>query len=342
MILFDKTKQLVRGYRLYRHYRKKYGEDTTLFLCRGKSGDIFLYFRFLKAYLDKHGITRYVFIGDCKNMGKIKELYPELTGDCVSLPERDGAALQLLYCVMGDKPLGMVLNLMWDIDLPMGRCATRLTQPFTFTDSYNWFLLGMDSDAARATEAKFAAMTPVLQQQMDKEGYVKGRTVILSPYAYCVKNLPPEFWQLLAKDLKSRGYTVFVMLDPKTEANQFGVPGTFFTYKNSAAVLQYAGHFVGLRSGFCDIISGSVCNKVILYPKQPEEFDCWSHRADKAFSGFAEMGLASDAEEITLPFARDISNHEAETEDLPRRMSEDREVTARILRRFPYLEQAVE
>ena len=32
-------------------------------------------------------------------------------------------------------------------------------------------------------------------------------------------------------------------------------------------ILEYAGYFIGVRSGFCDIILNAACKKIILYPE---------------------------------------------------------------------------
>lgn len=328
----------VYGYWLCKYIRWKYGKDTHIFLVRGKTGDVYLYFRFLYAYLQKNQIENYVLAGDAKGLQIIAKLYPYIGGRCICMSYRAGVSMQTVYCLFGPKKLNMTLSLMWDVELPYNRCAVRLTDPFNYIDSYYWFLFDLDRSHTEPVQAQFAPMNKKLESWLIKSGYKKGRTVILSPMAYCVRPLSPMFWRLLGKNLKSRGYTVFVMLDQQEE-NVFGFPKTFFPYEDSAAVLEYAGHFIGLRSGFCDIISQAECNKVILYPVKPKEFDGSVHRADLGYSSLKEMELCDDAAEITVPFARNIVSSEPETEDIPRRFEEDRALLERIMGRFPVLEK---
>lgn len=333
--LIQGTRRAIRGYWICKKIRLKYGKDTYIFITRGKTGDIYLYFRFLKNFIEKNKIEKYVLIGDCKNMTAIKKLYPYIDAPCIETSEYIGLCLQTAYCFFGAENLNVSLSLMWDVDLPVNRCATRLTQKFNFIDSYYWFLFDLDRSYAKPIEAQFSAIDDKIKSFLDKKGVIKGKTVIISPYAYCVRLLPECFWELLAKNLKNLGYNVFFMLDEKTESNNFGFPSLFFKYIDSMAVLEYAGHFIGLRSGFCDIISGAKCNKVILYPVVPETFDGSVHRADADYSSFKNMELANDAHEITVPFARDICNNEPENENLYSRLIEDKKMIADILKCFP-------
>lgn len=314
----------VQGYLICRWIRLKYGKDTYIFLTRGKTGDIFLYFRFLDAFLKKNNIKKYILIGDCKNLKAIKKLYPYITSPCIETSERTGIALQMAYCLFGRDNLKMSLSLMWDVDLIYNRCATRLTSKFNFIDSYYWFLFDLDREKTQIVKAQFKKIDSELEENFKKQGMVRGRTVILSPYAYCVRCLSPLFWRMIGKDLQNKGYTVVVMLDKNKEKNDFGFPDVFFKYIDSQAALEYAGHFIGLRSGFCDIIAGSACNKIILYPTVPKKFDGSVHRADLEYSSLKKMELSDDCTELTVPFARDISNLEPETEDLELRIREDK------------------
>lgn len=329
----------IYGYCLCKYLRFRYGNNTHIFLARGKTGDIYLYFRFLNAFLKGNGIENYILIGDCKNLSAVKALYPNITGRCIETSEWIGLALQTAYCLFGGKTLRMELSLMWDVDLPVNRCVVRLTNRFNFIDSYYWFLFHLDRSKTAVTPAQFRKMDPELEKTLSGQGYIHGKTVILSPYAYCVRPVSPLFWRMLGKDLEKRGYKVFVMLDEKTEINCFGFPSVFFKYRDSVAVLEFAGHFIGLRSGFCDIISGAKCNKVILYPTLPEEFDGSVHRADLDYSSLTAMELAdpSTVTECVVPFARNVTDWRPETEDFPMRMKEDKLLIRTISEKFPRL-----
>lgn len=328
-----KTLLVLYGAQRFLRVRWRYGKKTFIFLCRGKTGDIFLYFRFLPAFLKQHHIEKFVLIGDCKGMKNIQKLYPEIQADCIPLSSIAGRAMQEAYCFLEMDRRNCALSLMWDQALLFNRCMVRMTMPFNFIDSYYWFLFDLDRERSRPTHATFASMTVELKEKLDKMGVVPGRTVILSPVAYCVKTMEPLFWRLIGRDLEARGYRVFVMLS-EDEENEYGFPRIFFPYRDSAAVLQYAGHFIGLRSGFCDIISEIPCNQVILYPKQKDELDYTNHRVDLGYSSLKTMELSNDATEIEAPFVLEIANNESVCEDFKQNLSDRQHVIASILRRF--------
>lgn len=334
------AEKAIRGYLMCKKIRRKYGKDAHIIITRGKIGDIYLYFRFLKTYLEKNGIENYVMVGDCKNITSIQKLYPNIKGPCIPTSEYMGGCLQNAYCLWGSEKLNCTLSLMWDVDLPFNRCATRLTDRFNFIDSYYWFLFDLDREKTEPTQAHFEQLSPERIQQLETAGFQKGKTVVISPFAYCVRCLPHLFWELLGKDLQNRGYTVLFMVDPVHEKNEFGFPRVFFKYAESVPVLEYAGHFIGLRSGFCDIISSAVCQKVILYPTKPKLFDGGAYRADVMFSGLKEMELSEDAAEIVVPFARNIGDFEPEEENLTLRFAEEYRLIEQILRNFPDLKRS--
>ena len=331
------VREILAGYKTYKQIKSKYGEDAYIFFIRGKTGDIYLYFRFLEAYIEKNNITNYIFTGDGKGITSILKLYPKLKAPFVPIRIKEGNALQKFYCFLGANLPDMTLSLMWDVGLPYNRCTIRMIDRFNFIDSYYWFLFDLDRPNVSPTKACFRTLDNQLKRELRNRGMVPGRTVIISPYAYCVKAVSPLFWILLAKDLEMRGYKVFVMLEPRVERNEFKLKEIFFSYEDSAAVLEYAGHFIGLRSGFCDIVSDAKCNKVILYPTRPIEFFGAYHRGDIEYSGLKNMELCDECGEYTGPFIRNIGDPTPQTEDIDLKIEEETRFINEILERFPVI-----
>lgn len=99
------------------------------------------------------------------------------------------------------------------------------------------------------------------------QGLIKGKTVILAPYANSIEELPIQFWELLVERLLAYNYYVFT-----------NIIGTQKPVKKSKAIeiplnqignyLDYAGYFVSLRSGLCDVAGRSMCKKIVLFREQ--------------------------------------------------------------------------
>lgn len=327
--------KIIHGYKLIHNLRKHYGNKCRFFLVRGKTGDIWLYLRFLYSYLIQNDIKHYVLIGDGKGLKAISKLYSYIHADIISTSYYDAISLQTTWCFIGSKKLNMDLSLMWDVELLYNRSAVRMLNPFTFTDSFYWFLFNLDKTKAIPVLPKFNELTLDKEKELKSIGIKKGRTVIISPYAYCVRPIYEEFWILLAKDLEKKGYSVFMMLDSKNEENNFGFPDIFPTYADVSATLEYAGYFIGLRSGFCDIISGCNCNKVILYPTKMDKFDGPFHRSEIEYSSLSNMELCNNANEIECHFCRNPGDLKPEIENFEERIKENKKLITKILSNFP-------
>ena len=123
-------------------------------------------------------------------------------------------------------------------------------------------------------------------------GFRPGRTVLLSPYANAFHSSlgETEFWGLLAQRLQERGYDVAT----NCAADELPIAGTIpfcVPYGELLTFLQYAGGFVGIRSGLCDIAgSTEQCSMVILYERNVGiSMDMWSLK---------KMGLQRTAVEL--------------------------------------------
>lgn len=94
---------------------------------------------------------------------------------------------------------------------------------------------------------------------------IKGKTVILSPYAGTMRKLPYTFWIRLVKALQKEEYCICTNVAGDNELPIEGTIGVFCPYAKMISFVENAGYFVGLRSGLLDIIESANCRKVGLY-----------------------------------------------------------------------------
>jgi len=103
------------------------------------------------------------------------------------------------------------------------------------------------------------------RQYIGLQDICKGKTVILSPYAKSVTVLPERIWQDIVQYYKGKGYQCFT----NAVGDEQALKGTL---KISPAicelqsVAEYAGTFIGIRSGICDVLKYAECKKIALYP----------------------------------------------------------------------------
>lgn len=93
----------------------------------------------------------------------------------------------------------------------------------------------------------------------------KGKAVILSPYAKSVPALPDSVWEQIVGEYTERRFQCFtnVVGDEKPLTGTFPISPAIAEMQS---LVEYAGTFIGIRSGLCDILRYSECYKVALYP----------------------------------------------------------------------------
>ena len=99
----------------------------------------------------------------------------------------------------------------------------------------------------------------------DKSIFDKGNSLILAPYAKSVVKIRESFWTNIAEQHLSKGKKVFTNVSddelPITGTNPINIP-----LDEMIDAVQYAGFFVGIRSGLCDVINYSNCDKTVVFP----------------------------------------------------------------------------
>jgi len=231
--------------------------DMHLFICPyAGTGDIYLVGMYLEKYIKQRNITNYVLTVIGKGCEKIANLF-EL--NCINLSQRDTEDLLLFSRVVG-----------------LGKCKVRI-----LNDGYLQVMVkrmrgykGVDfhtmfQNCVFEVDEKLADVS-INQQNADDlfEQYnlIKGKTVLLSPYANTIYSMPNEFWENLADELVNSGYTVCTNSCGENEPPIKGTEGVFIPYNKVVDFLDKAGCFVGMRSGLCDIVSSTKAKMVVLYP----------------------------------------------------------------------------
>lgn len=102
---------------------------------------------------------------------------------------------------------------------------------------------------------------------LKKNGLVRNKSVILAPYANSVHELPIQFWELLTKKLFDMGYFVFTNIVGNQKVIK-GSKGLDIPINQLGNYLEYAGYFVSLRSGLCDVVGRSKCKQIIIFRNQ--------------------------------------------------------------------------
>lgn len=286
---------LLRAYRgrsYYKALKNRYG-DVPIFICPYTgTGDIYLIGTFWQEYIKRNNINDYVFVVISNACKKVANLFGIKNIEVVKKKEYASYLIQYhLY-----DPENVKLKLLNDC---WAQVHTNQVEWFRgykglyFTDLFRRFVFELPNDI-KPKHPTFRDESEKVKKVFDENGLIPQRTVILSPYSNTLSDLPTEFWENLASVLINKGYKVATNSGGKTEPAIKGTSGVFFPLDIAPQIIEEAGTFIGVRSGFCDVISGTKAKKIILYDKRNRFY------MGSAFEYFSLKGmeLCDDAIEI--------------------------------------------
>ena len=299
--------KVIKGFNL----RKKIGQQE-LIVCQYGTGDVYYACALLPGYLRANEIARYTLaIPDgqsCFNVARLFDI-PDVRG--YSLQEI--SSLYKAWELLGSKRLRIrpVLN----VGSRLPKKLVPAQDDGGVPEWYHWL---------NCMRYQYFAVTGVCALTAPKQrpyrevvehysqfGINEGRTVLLAPYANAFTSVlatQTDFWPQLAERLKRAGYDVLTNCSGEEQP----VSGTLpicVSYQELIPFLNYAGQFVAIRSGLCDIAgSAQHCRMVMLYEAgsgiRPE---MWSLKkmgihhqcTDLLFTGSVENLLTQTLQAVT-------------------------------------------
>lgn len=289
-----KFRQVEEGYRFYTELTANDPEGFWIFLCPYPgTGDIYMACMYLDAYLDREGIRDYAVVVTAESCRKTARLFGIDDIRKVSQDELTGMLKAWEFLGTGKMRIKPLLYWGWRTK----RCLYADEYPqITFNEMFLYDVFGLTSEVKRKRitvdrESGYA-------QELFEELCLKPhRTVIMAPYAGSfVSEMAMKVWEELAEIFQKHGWSVATNCNGDREKPVPGTVAIWFPYKEAVQVLEYAGAFIALRSGLCDIISQARCKKVIIY-------ESGFNAARYAFFSLNKMGLCTDA--VELVYGRD-------------------------------------
>jgi len=255
----------IYGFTIYKSLRNKYGNRKILVCPYTGIGDAYLIGAYLSQYVEKEGISEYVLVvvnkGCCKVFSIFNEKYVEqLTQDSV------GHIIKA-YLTFGSDLIDItILNDSWATVYTSSLRRLRGYKNINFADMFQHCVFNLP-EAAKPKLPQIHYREEYIQQFFNDNNLEVGRTVILSPYANTLTDIPKFAWEQMASLLSNKGYVVCTNSSSDKEPAIKNTKGIFFGLQDAAAIIERAGYFIGVRSGFCDVISQANCKKIVLYAK---------------------------------------------------------------------------
>lgn len=240
---------------------------------------------YLGEYLARKNIKDYVLIVSGNNCRRTAELFAVANIESVSL--RDMQGIIKAWEFLGRQKIRLKPLLFWGWRTKRYLYADKHPQ-ITFADMFLYDVYGEENGIERHLPYRNQDST-FARQLFERLNLPKGRTVIIAPYAGSFESsVPMEQWKKLSGRLKAKGYAVCTNCYGEKESPIPGTRGIIFPYDEAVNVLEYAGGFIAVRSGLCDIVSPAECKMVVIYENG-------FNASNYEFFSLRRMGLNLDA-----------------------------------------------
>lgn len=284
-----KEEEICKGWEIYKKIRKKYDRETRIFICPFPAlGDVYLAGRYLESYCVREKISSYVVTVASGACFEVLSLFGITQVEKLQKTESDCLVQSLIFCGLKECN-AEILHQRFPYTVGIGGLGNY--KELCFNDHFKYTIFGMEKSEKGKFPKKFSDSSYV-DKFFSENSLVKGKTVIISPYANTSAKIPEDFWENIVKEYQDKGYIVCTNSSGEEEPAIKGTKAVIFPLSKAIKIVEAAGLFIGLRSGFCDVVSSAKAKKIIFYPDRVYQGGKFIN-----FYSLKNMGLSEDVEE---------------------------------------------
>lgn len=259
--VFEEEKdKLYSAAAFYNELMEKYGEDAEILVAPVKAnGDVYIISTMIKSYMaqSKGGNIKFAVVGGvCRRIAKMFGIE-----GVIQITQEEMENLVLLSRFLGREKIR--IEIIQPYFMYTGICSKlEGYKGLNFMDFFRYGYM----NKAEVMNSIISDYQRELAESENKYGLVKGKTFILAPYANSLPQIEWKMWERIVEILKDKGYKVFTNSASDGEAAIHGTEKIFFPIEDTVRVLNYAGGFMAMRNGLCEVASLSHCKQIIIYP----------------------------------------------------------------------------
>ena len=249
----EKTCRMERGIALLQGVKEKYPDHFRILCPFSALGDIFIMMSYLPHFLKKRGIASCVVCVVGNACAQVAQMFGADAVEVLTQKDMDETIQAALYTedqnafvAHQDRPYVVDLH------------RALYTKCIPLEKIYCCGVFGLPADTVpyKPTE---------LMQYSGMEQIERGNAVLFSPYAKSVTALPDSLWEQIVDGYLQRGSQCFTNVagDERPLAGTQPISPKIAEIQSLA---EYAGTFIGIRSGICDVLKYAKCKKAALYP----------------------------------------------------------------------------
>jgi hypothetical protein len=247
----SKKARVKRGLKLLNQFKKQ--KRDIYFVCPYNAlGDVYHAMSLIPAYQKKNKLKTFAVCVTDNSCAQVAEIFG-INPIVINKTQMDEFVQAIIYTRNTDFFIA-------HHDRPYTNNITYvlLKKHISFYDLYRYGVFGLDRLAK--------TVTPIQNKPFNCNGEIlPGKTSILSPYAKSVSTIPSSFWTDLAAQKTSEGFLVLT----NTFGDEKPIEGTrsiTIPITELISAVEQAGHFIGIRSGLCDILITAKCEKTVVFP----------------------------------------------------------------------------
>lgn len=247
-----KIERTLKGKKILETIRRQYPKEHLVICPLNAIGDVYVTMSFIPEYLKRNQHFQSVVIVNGDGCRQIADMF-EATTITLDDTEMDEFVQAVIFT-------GEPNNIIAHHD----RVYTDNTvkwldkHKMTFEDYYKHAIFGLPKSAKPVEPTR-------LEPFHNTHDLLEGNTVIIAPYAKSVVGIPTEFWQEIICRYKSKGYCVATSVSGD-ETPLDNTIALSFPLNQAVSAVEFAGIFIGIRSGLCDVIRNSNCDKTVIFP----------------------------------------------------------------------------
>ena len=277
--------QAKKAWAAYVETQKEYGEKPIWLMHIPSLGDLYMFSLFLPHAMSVRRISECacVLVVTSKSTARLADALGFRHIKLITVDEAYTGWL-VLMCIMGEH-LNIRNAAFYGEEYIFHSLTYNSNDSIVnFRDAFEKYVFGFYAGVAPIYPVFPKNDEPILAQ-FNKYGLKPGETVLISPYArHFEPNIKKSDWETLVSDLKSKGYTVCTNCGTSEELPLSGTTAIFIELQDCVRFVEIAGHFIGVRSGLCELICTAEAQKVVIY-----ETGTQTARID--FFSFEKMGI---------------------------------------------------
>ena len=248
-----KKERMKRGTEILERIRRKYNHHFYLLCPFSALGDVYYAMAYLPGFMKKNHIRDYVAITVGRSCSDIAAMFGCTDREVLNQNDMDELVQAVLFTRAKDAFIA-------HHDRPYTNLLMRAlkVKMIPFEILYRCGVFGL--------EKNFVPCQPTMLQHFS--GYnsmEKGKSVIISPYAKSVAGIGSQVWRKIISHFQQKGTQVYTNVSGDEEPLEGTFPLRVGLMELQSAV-EWAGTFIGVRSGLCDVIKEAHCRKIVLFP----------------------------------------------------------------------------